>query len=170
MSIEINELLDDNAFDPKKLFDENEYSTLIINREGFNRKENSIADMLEELLGNDITRPECEAIFQKLKDAGAQELMVDAIKMAARTREKVLLTAACWETGLDFSAYFLYFVELGCSRDFTLALEAITVVEQCEGPFDKQTLEKAMALAEQAKLNEELIQGMKETISTKAIK
>lgn len=33
----IEELLDDDALDPKKLFNEEEYSTLIIGREGFNK-------------------------------------------------------------------------------------------------------------------------------------
>jgi hypothetical protein len=63
----IKELLDEDAFDPKKLFDEEEYSTLIIAREGFSKKDNTAADLLEGLLEKGITRQESEAIFLKLK-------------------------------------------------------------------------------------------------------
>ena len=107
----VNDLLDDDALDPKKLFDENEYSTLIIDRGGFNKKENVTADLLEDLLNPEITRNESEAIFSKLKEANAQKLLVAAIEKAERVEEKILLTAACWECGLDFSNDFLFFVQ-----------------------------------------------------------
>ena len=69
MSDIIKELLDEDAFDPKKLFDEEEYSTLIIAREGFSKKDNTAADLLEGLLEKGITRQESEAIFLKLKES-----------------------------------------------------------------------------------------------------
>ena len=69
MSDIIKELLDEDAFDPKKLFDEEEYSTLIIAREGFSKKDNTAADLLEGLLEKGITRQEREAIFLKLKES-----------------------------------------------------------------------------------------------------
>ena len=98
MSDIIKELLDEDAFDPKKLFDEEEYSTLIIAREGFSKKDNTAADLLEGLLEKGITRQESEAIFLKLKENNSVELMVDAIKKAQRIEEKTILTAACWES------------------------------------------------------------------------
>ena len=53
--MDIKELLDEDAFDPEKLFNEKEYSTLIIKRDGFSKKENSSADLIEGLL--DKERP-----------------------------------------------------------------------------------------------------------------
>ena len=108
----VEELLDEEAFDPKKLFNEEEYSTLIIGREGLSKKENTTADLLEALLEPNITRQESEEIFSKLKDANAQKMMVDAIQAAEKVNEKTILAAACWESGLDFSAYFIYFVKI----------------------------------------------------------
>ena len=87
----IKELLDEDAFDPQKLFDEEEYSTLIIAREGFSKKDNTAADLLEGLLEKGITRQESEAIFLKLKESNSVELMVDAIKKAERIDEKIIL-------------------------------------------------------------------------------
>ena len=161
----INELLDEDAFDPKKLFNEQEYSTLIIDRGGFNKKQNNEADLLEALLEPNVTRTESEEIFSKLKETNAQPLMVNGIKSAQRIEEKTILTAACWECGLDFSKDFLFFVELACDDDFKLAMEALTVVENCDGVIDEPTLTKALEITQQAKSkNTELISALMDVI------
>ena len=166
--MEIKELLDeDEAFDPKKLFDEKEYSTLIINREGFNKKENNIADLLESLLEKQ-SRQESEEIFKQLKEAKAQKMMVNAIKAAPANNEKTILTAACWETGLDFSDYFLSFVELAVNDDFQLALEALSVVESCEGTINESTLTNALEIAQNSKSkNPTLVNDLTENIKSR---
>ncbi len=142
--MDIKELLDEEAFDPEKLFNEEEYSTLIINREGFSKKENSSADLIEALLEKEITREENEEIFSKLKATNSGKLLVDAIRNAKRVPEKTKLVAAAWECGLDFSNDFLLFVELSCHDDFQLALEALSVVESIEGVIPEDILQTAL--------------------------
>jgi hypothetical protein len=158
----IDELLDDEAFDPKKLFDEKNYSTLIIDREGFNKKQNETADLLGALLDPKITRPESEEIFKSLKEANAQQLLVEAIQSVKTAGEKAILIAACWESGLDFTGHYLFFTELAGSEDFRLAMEALTVVENCEGSLDEKTVNEALRIARNGKntnasLKEDLI-------------
>lgn len=158
----VDELLDDDAFDPKKLFDEKKYSTLIIDREGFNKKQNEAADLLEALLDPKITRPESEEIFKNLKEASAQPLLVEAIQSVKTAGEKAILTAACWESGLDFTAHYLFFTGLAGSEDFRLAMEAMTVLENCEGSLDEKTQSEALRIARSSKtahtsLKEDLI-------------
>lgn len=161
MSDIIKELLDEDAFDPKKLFNEEEYSTLIIAREGFSKKENNAADLLEGLLEKEITRQESEAIFLKLKESNSVDLMVDAIKKAGRVEEKTILAAACWESCLDFSKHFLFFTELACNDNLLLALEGLTVVENTEGTIDGDTLTKALIMAQNTKSkNKEMVNGI----------
>ena len=166
----VEELLDEEAFDPKKLFNEEEYSTLIIGREGLSKKENTTADLLEALLEPNITRQESEDIFLKLKEANAQKMMVDAIGAAEKTSEKTALAAACWESGLDFSDYFMDFVDLTLHNDFQLALEALSVIESSEGVQTEQTLTKALILAQSSKsknpdLVNDLVQNLKSRIA-----
>jgi hypothetical protein len=163
----VNELLDDDAFDPKKLFNQDEYSTLLIKREGFSKSQNSSADLLEGLLKQNITRSETEAIFSKLKEVNAGKLMIDAINSAQRIDEKVLITTACWESGIDFTNDFLFFAQLSCHDNFNLSLEALTVLENIEGTIDEQTLAKALTIAQSKKyalqtLNKELIKIIKD--------
>lgn len=167
--MDIKELLDEDAFDPEKLFNEEEYSTLIINREGFSKKENASADLIEALLEKDLSREESEALFLKLKTGNADKLLVDAIKKAARVEEKTKLVAACWECGLDFSSHFLLFVELACHDDFQLALEALSVVESSEGVIGEDTLQTAMEIALAAKSkNPQLVSDLIENLKSRS--
>lgn len=122
---------------------------------------------MEALLDKEITRPESEAVFLKLKDTNSQALLINSIKNAQRTYEKAILATACWESGLDFTKDILFFVQLACSEDFRLSMEALTVVEQCEGTIDGHTLARAMTIAEQATGNAELINDLKEIIRSK---
>ncbi len=164
----LKELLDEDAFDPKKLFNEEEYSTLIIKREGFSKKENDSADLIEGLLEKEITRQESEVIFSKLKENNSVELLIDSIKKAQRLEQKTILTAACWESGLDFTAHFLFFTELACHDNFLLAMEGLTVVENIEGKLDEATLTNALQIAQNSKSkNVELINDLISNIKSR---
>lgn len=161
----VDELLEEDAFDPKKLFNEEEYSTLIIGREGLNKKENNTADLLESLMEKEISRQESEAIFSKLKETNSQKVMMDALRTAQRINEKTIIVAACWECGLDFTPYFLDFVKLATHEDFQLSLEALSAVESIEGVLDEKVLTEAMEIAQSAKSpNKELVNDLIENI------
>jgi len=165
----VNDLLDDDALDPKKLFNEKEYNTLMIDRDGFNKKQNNTADLLENLLDPNITRIESEDIFSKLKEMKSQNLLVDAIEIAERVEEKIILTSACWECGLDFSSNILFFAKLACSENFKLAMEALTVVEYNDEPvIDEVVLKSALEIAQQSKSpNTALIDALVKNINAR---
>ena len=46
----IDELLDDEALNPKELFDEKKFITLLINRDGYSKKKNETAYFIDRLL------------------------------------------------------------------------------------------------------------------------
>ncbi|MDI9342233.1 MAG: hypothetical protein QM534_16785 [Sediminibacterium sp.] len=142
----INELLDEEGIDPKKLFDEKQYSTLVIDREGFSKAENDIADLIELLLQPTINREQSEEVFSSLKAKNAQEMLVQSIEAAETNEEKAKLIAACWECGLDFNKYYLVFTTLACHSDFMIALEAFTVIENAEHYPAQEVLAQALSI------------------------
>lgn len=167
--MDVKELLDDDAFEQKKLFDQEQFNTLIINREGFNKDQNDLADLIETLLDAKTTRQESEEIFVKLKEGKAQNLLVNAITSAEKIEEKAKLIAASWESGLDFAPHFLFFAELVGNDDFQVSMEALTVVENIESQIDENVLTKALEIAQSAKsknadLMNELITNIKQRI------
>jgi len=165
--MDVNQLLEDDAFDPKKLFNEEEYNTLLINRDGYSKKENDVADLILTLLEKNITRIESEEIFKTLKEKNAQQVLVNAIKQCDRVSEKTKLALACWESCLDFSKHFLFFVDLACSKDFMLSMEAYTVVENCEETIiSEEVLTQALITVKNSKSpNTAIIDDLKNNIT-----
>jgi hypothetical protein len=159
--MEVKELLDDDALDPKKFFNEKEYSTLIINRDGFSKKENDAADLVMSVIDKDRNREESDQLFTALKEAKAGKLLVEAIRNTDSSEKKAKLISACWECGLDFRQDFLFFVELACHQDFQVALEALSVVENIDAKIDHEILAKAVDITRTSKKGQsELIAGL----------
>lgn len=168
--MDVKELLDDDALDPKRLFDQKEYVTLLVNRDGFNKKENDTADLVYLLLEKELTREEQEDIYSKLKAKNASDMLVEAIKNVDRKSDKAKLIAACWESGLDFSSHFLFFTELACDADFLVSMEALTVVDNIDAKLDENILSAALEIAQNSKSKnthniEDLIANIKHRIS-----
>jgi hypothetical protein len=130
--MDIKELLEEDSFDPKKLFDEEQYHTLVIDRDGFSNKQNNVADLIYVLLEQDSTREEKDVIYSKLKELNASAILLESLRTSEKTDEKIKLLAACWESGIDFSKELVYFAELVCHPNFELAVEALTVAENIE--------------------------------------
>lgn len=148
--MEIKELLDDNSFDPKKLFDEEQYQTLVINRDGFSSKQNDVADLIYVLLEKDSTREEKDQIYTKLKELNASAILLESLRNSEKTDEKIKLLAACWESGIDFSDELVYFSELVCHSNFELAVEALTVAENIES-LRSDKVEQALQVLKSSK-------------------
>ncbi|MCA0429137.1 MAG: hypothetical protein LCH32_01405 [Bacteroidetes bacterium] len=151
--------LEPEPIDPKKLFNEEEYSTLIVNREGFDKKQNQTADLIESLFEKKLTRLEQEAIFDALKIANAQKMIVDTIQSTNNTYEQTILCQAAWECGLDFSNYFLVFVTLACKEDDMLCIEAFTVIDSTETIISTEIITQAIAIVTNAKKVNPIIQN-----------
>jgi hypothetical protein len=137
--------------DPEKLFDEKEYATIIIGSEGMSKKDTSNADYVTALVSSNSTREEKDEALKALKENNAQAFILNAITKTKNLGQKALLIAACWETGLDFSKDYLFFVELISSKDFTVSFEAFTVIQEMEAEIDKTTLQSSLALLKKAK-------------------
>lgn len=130
--------------DPAKLFDEKEYSTIIIGNEGASKKDTNNADYVTILVSSKSTREEKDEALKLLKENNARDFMLSAITKTKNPEQKALLVAACWETGLDFSKDYLFFIELICHENFAVSFEAFTVIQEMEAETDQDTLRKAL--------------------------
>jgi hypothetical protein len=147
---EIQDLTGENL-DPKKLFDEKKFKTLIVTPDGPQIPIDH-SDYPLVLTEESTTKEEKEEALKNLKEQGKPLVLIDAIKESSDLQKKAKLIAACWETGLDFSSYTLFFTELLCSNDFLVAMEAATVLEQIIS-FTEEDKRRSIQLI-QAKLTE----------------
>jgi hypothetical protein len=130
----------ENNEDLKKYFDSKEYITTIIGktegsaddtpvREG---KISNLISLLTDPSNKDIKE---EALITLKKDKGG-DLLLTAIASPESDGRKHILVAACWESEINFSKYLPFFILLAMSDDYLVSLEAITVIENMEGPFE----------------------------------
>jgi len=134
---------------PEKLFDEKEYSTILIGKEGFSKKDTDNADYISVLVSKKSSREDKDAALKRLKENNAQTFIINAINNIKNTEQKASLIAACWETGLDFSGNFTFFIDLICHKEFIVAFEAFTVIQEMNVLIDIEILKSSIK-----KLNE----------------
>ncbi len=64
-----------------------------------------------------------------IKAAGAPAIMIQSLMEPEFQVLRTDLTRACWESQLDYSPHLLLFLHLFMTGDFTLAIEAFSVIE-----------------------------------------
>ena len=126
---------------PEKLFDENEYSTIIIGNEGMSKKDTNNADAVTALVSSKSSREEKDEALKFLKENNAQAFILSAITKTKNSAQKALIIASCWETGLDFSKDYAFFINLIGDKDFLVSFEAFTVIQEIDEATLKQSLD-----------------------------
>lgn len=137
--------------DPSKLFDEKEYSTIIIGSEGMSKKDTNNADLVTILISSRSSREEKDEALVILKENKAQSFIISAISKTKNPAHKALIVASCWETGLDFSKDYQFFIDLICSTDFLVSFEAFTVIQEMESEIDETNLQSALVKLKKVK-------------------
>src|ERR1700740_824512 len=129
------------TIDPAKFFDETEYNTLKIGGEDGGKKETDPVKQLLAILNSKAVGEKDKAL-DLLKKEKADSFLLDAIRDAKNPKNKALLMAACWESGMDFSAHLEFFADLAHDEDLFVSLEAITVISENAGEIKATTAQQ----------------------------
>jgi hypothetical protein len=133
--------------DLKKYFNSKEYSTAIIGAGGdepaASLNEGKIGTLIS-LLTDPSNKDVKEETLLTLKKEKGGELLLACIASPKSDGVKHLLVAACWESEINFSKYLPFFILLAMHDDYLISLEAITVIENMEGPFDEKQLAEGL--------------------------
>lgn len=154
------------GINPEKFFNEEEYNTIKIGAEAEEKKQNDAAKELLALLSSK-TIGEKDVTLDLLKKEKAITLLVDAVKDCKNPKNKALLIAACWESGMDFKAHLDFFASLIPDSDLFVSLEAITVLAENIGDIDKtkaQELINSLSKTAEDHFNAQLIQDLVENL------
>jgi hypothetical protein len=149
---ELPENLPEDHFEKlkQKLFDKKEFNTIIIG--GVTEKQNlAFQDLMEDILDPSKSADERNDALQKLKEKKFSAQLFETIRQTEEVSKKTALLAMCWEANLDCSELFLYLVDLICTAEFSLAFEALTILEHAEFSFPESEVRTA-----KAKLSEKL--------------
>jgi len=130
--------------DLKKYFNSKEYHTAIIGADDYENTSTELDNDKISTLISLLTDPKNKEVKEEtlitLKKEKGSDLLIAAIKSKKAKENKSILIAACWESEINFSNYLLFFTDLAIDADYLVSLEAITVIENMEGPFKKDEL------------------------------
>ncbi|QZT37116.1 HEAT repeat domain-containing protein [Halosquirtibacter xylanolyticus] len=87
-------------------------------------------------------------LLADVKRTDAIPYIIDGIKHAPNAELQRNLVSICWENGMDFCSHISLFVDLVLKRDFLVAFEAFTVIENMEGVVDDAEKQRLVSLIE----------------------
>ena len=130
----------ENKDELKKYFNPEEYVTKIVGSGDESSSDDIIEDKISAIISL-LTDPENKELKEEalltLKKENAGSLLITAISNSKVKHKKHMLVAACWESEINFSAQLPFFINLALDTDYLVSLEAITVIENMEGPFNE---------------------------------
>jgi hypothetical protein len=136
----------ENKDELKKYFDSKEYITTIVgagNEVNIETSEDKISTIIS-LLTDPANKDVKEETLITLKKEKGEALLLKAIASPKSKNNKHLLVAACWESEINFSKYLSFFILLALSEDYLVSLEAITTIENMEGPFNDSDVKEGI--------------------------
>lgn len=148
----------DDTNDLKKYFDTTQYATTIV---GGEQKTVTVAEdkitSLISLLTDPSNKDVKEEALITLKKEKAGDVLLQAIASPKSLPNRHLLVAACWESEINFSKYLPFFILLALDSNYLISLEAITTIENMEGPFVEKDVKEAIqkVKTEQKKISSE---------------
>lgn len=129
---------------PEKLFNPDNYSTIIVGKEGLTKKQIDLNTLIFSLNESEISNQEKIDILAKIKEQNGKTALLNCINSVDDYSKKAIFVAACWEIGFDFTNEILFFIELACINDYNICLEAITVIQTIENSISHTELNTAI--------------------------
>ena len=92
---------------------------------------------------NEEVKNEIKNTLSQLKTTKALPVLIDNLSHKDN-RVKELVLFAIWSSNLDACDHIPVIVNVACKSDFMVALEALTLIENLEGPFNEEDLMEGM--------------------------
>lgn len=98
-------------------------------------------NLFEETKEEEV-KAEIKNILADIKDSYALEVIIDKLKTGSHGLNEVLLYAL-WNSSLNAVDYIPEIVDAAKMGNYMIALEALTVIENLDGPFSNEKLTEA---------------------------
>jgi len=93
-------------------------------------------------------KQEVKNIFSELKNKDCVDFLLPHL-MEDNQKIKELILFSMWSSGIDMTDYIVELIEYSCDGEFMVILEALTVLENLEGPFNDEDLFQASTIVQE---------------------
>lgn len=83
-----------------------------------------------------------KGLLNELKTIDGTIFLIERLKSSNNELKEVIL-GALWSAGLNPIEYLPEIVEVACNGNYMVAFEAVTVLENLEGPFDEEKISES---------------------------
>ena len=97
---------------------------------------------------NQKIKEEIKNIFSELKNKDILDFLLPLLSEGSN-EVKELIFFSIWSSGIDMTDHIPELIEASCSGNYMVILEALTVLENLEGPFNEDDLFQANTLLQQ---------------------
>ena len=97
---------------------------------------------------NQKIKEEIKKIFSELKNKDILDFLLPQLSEGSN-EVKELILFSIWSSGIDMTDHIPELIEASCSGNYMVILEALTVLENLEGPFNEDDLFQANTLLQQ---------------------
>ena len=97
---------------------------------------------------NQKIKEEIKNIFSELKNKDILDILLPQLNEGTN-EVKELILFSIWSSGIDMTDHIPELIEASCSGNYMVILEALTVLENLEGPFNEDDLFQANTLLQQ---------------------
>lgn len=97
---------------------------------------------------NQKIKEEIKNIFSELKNKDILDFLLPHLSEGIN-EVKELILFSIWSSGIDMTDHIPELIEASCSGNYMVILEALTVLENLEGPFNEDDLFQANTLIQQ---------------------
>lgn len=130
----------------EKLLNPKLFNTVYINIEDEKRERQEQMETLIELLCDERNKGSQTQVFDFLKrEKKAVDLLMTAISEAKGDKKK--LVATCWEADIDCDRYLTLFTDIVLNDELTIAMEALTTIENMRGHSPQPEIASLLAKA-----------------------
>ena len=93
-------------------------------------------------------KQEVKNIFSELKNKDCVDFLLPHL-MEDNQKVKELILFSMWSSGIDMTDYIVELIEYSCDGEFMVIIEALTVLENLEGPFNDEDLFQASTIIQE---------------------
>lgn len=113
-------------------------------------KDKGTKDIIPALLttysaGNEKIKAEIKALLGELKVTNTLPILITSLHSADNEISELILSSI-WNSNLDAADYIPEIVEAACTKGYMAAFEALTILENLEGPFEEEKISEAKLL------------------------
>ena len=95
-------------------------------------------------------------LLNSIKDPKVAPIVIQQLQESKSEEIRSMLLTSCWSSGIDYSDYLPVFIDVILTGEYMTAFEALTIIDNIDGKFDKKVLTTYIQKVKEVSANSEL--------------